>query len=250
MKASNKKIASGASLAAAALLLGGCQALGIGSPRMARVSADANLAAQARDIGNEQLEAGRTALTEGRTADAIEAFMLAKAFPEQMPAAYNGLAVAYSRLGRTDLTERFFLTAAALAPEESRYRSNLATFYSRNAPPKIADPVVAMAPSEQGVASSRLASAAATRSAPPSVRTLPGGLTVHSPSGSLQRVSKGEVAILTAQPAAAAVHTATAPRRPVINVGGSQPPAYPIRMTLAEPKPRAQAYPIRIPLQD
>jgi len=240
MKASNKKIASGASLAAAALLLGGCQALGIGSPRTARVSDDANLAAQARDIGNEQLEAGRTALTEGRTADAIEAFMLA----------YNGLAVAYSRLGRTDLTERFFLTAAALAPDETRYRSNLATFYSRTAPPKIADPVVAMAPPEHGFTSSRLASAAPARSAPPSVRTLPGGLTVHSPSGSLQRVSRGEVAIRTAQPAAAAVHTATAPRRPVINVGGSQPPAYPIRMTLAEPKPRAQAYPIRIPLQD
>ena len=55
------------------------------------------------------------ALVDGRTLEAIDAFMIAKSFPEQAPAAFNGLAVAYSRLGRTDLTERFFQTAIALA---------------------------------------------------------------------------------------------------------------------------------------
>lgn len=247
MKASQRKVAFGASVAAMAVLLGGCQALGIGGPRMARLAPAAETT-QVVDLGAEQLAAGREALAAGRTADAIEAFMLAKTFPEQMPAAYNGLAVAYSRLGRTDLTERFFLTAVALAPNEDRYRANLATFYSRNGQPKIAEPALAIAPIQE-VATP--APAVAVAAAAPVIRTLAGGVSVQTPATRLQRVSRGEVAIRTASASTPVIRAASTTRRPVIEVGASsRPAAYPVRVTLSKPQPAARTYPIRIPLSD
>ena len=250
MTTSRRRGALGASVVAMALMLGGCQALGLGGRDMARASLDAELATNPVDMGAAHLDAGRRALAAGNTVDAIDAFMRAKASPEHMPAAYNGLAVAYSRLGRTDLSERFFLTAIALAPDQDRYRANLALFYTRHGQPKIAEPARAIAP----MASSEATPGAATTPSPtPVVRALGAGVTVQSPTTRLQRVSRGEVAIRSGGPTAPIVKTASVTRRPVIEVGGSRTPAYPVRVTLADPpeQPRkAQAYPIRIPLSD
>lgn len=244
-----KTPAMGLSIAVTAFMLSGCQALGIGQNKLARASADPAVVAQPIDLGAEQLAAGREALAAGRTMDAIEAFMLAKAFPEQMPAAYNGLAVAFSRLGRTDLTERYFLTAVALAPDQDRYRANLAMFYSRNGPPKQAEPALAVAP--QPTVAEAPATVAATV-AP--VRALAGGLTIQSPGTHLQRISRAEVAIRSGGPAPAAARAVAPARRAVIEVGSARSQAYPVRVTLAAPKPaRAEtpkSYPVRVELND
>lgn len=254
MKTPRKQAALGASIAATALLLGGCQALGLGGGGMARASNGSALAAEPVDLGAEQLEAGRAALNGGHTIDAIEAFMLAKAFPKHMPAAYNGLAVAYGRIGRADLSERYFLTAVALAPDEDRYRSNLALFYTRNGQPKSAGPAVAMAPMPPVGNSAAPARPDAAEAPAPKVRSLAAGVTVRGPDAHLQRVSRGEVAIRSGGPAAPVANTAAAPRRAVIEVGAARRPAYPVRVTLADPKAAkaasAEAYPIRIPLSD
>lgn len=253
MKTPRKQAAFGASLVATALLLGGCQALGLGGGGMARASSAPALAAEPVDLGAEQLEAGRAALKADRTIDAIESFMLAKAFPKQMPAAYNGLAVAYGRIGRTDLSERYFLTAVALAPEEDRFRSNLALFYASNGQPKSAGPAMAMATAPIGDPAAAAQPIAAEAPAP-KVRSLAAGVTVRGPGTHLQRVSRGEVAIRSSVPGAPAANTAATPRRAVIEVGAARPQAYPIRVTLVDPRPgqaaSPKAYPIRIPLSD
>lgn len=254
MKTPRKQAAFGASLVATALLLSGCQALGLGGGDMARASSAPALAAEPVDLGAEQLEAGRAALKAGRTIDAIESFMVAKAFPKQMPAAYNGLAVAYGRIGRTDLSERYFLTAVALAPEEDRFRSNLALFYASNGQPKSGEPAMAMAPLSPIGDPAAAAQPIAAEAPAPKVRSLAAGVTVRGPGTHLQRVSRGEVAIRSSVPGAPAANTAATPRRAVIEVGAARPQAYPIRVTLVDPRPgqaaSPKAYPIRIPLSD
>lgn len=254
MKTPRKQAAFGALAGATALLLGGCQALGLGGGGMARASSGPALAAEPVDLGAEQLDAGRAALMGGHTIDAIESFMLAKAFPKHMPAAYNGLAVAYGRIGRTDLSERYFLTAVALAPDEDRYRSNLALFYTRNGQPKSAGPAMAMAPVPPVGDSAAAAQPIAIAAPAPKVRSLAAGVTVRGPGTHLQRVSRGEVTIRSGGLAAPPVNTAAVPRRAVIEVGAARQPAYPIRVTLADPKAAqaasAKAYPIRIPLSE
>lgn len=206
------RAAAALSIAAMTLALGGCQALGIGGHGIARASAKAENSVIAA-FGSEQLEEGRKALSEGRTTDAIDAFMLAKAFEEQAPAAYNGLAVAYSRLGREDLTERFFRLAIALAPEEQRYRSNLATFYMRSGIPRStglalsSEPEVPLVGGDAPLVDGQRAVQAPVESP---VRSLAAGVTVRTPVSRLQRISSSEVAITSED----------ATHRPVANTGG------------------------------
>ncbi len=221
---------------ALAFALSGCQLLGIGGHGRAALRDDSSTIL--KDFGADQLAQGRQALVDGRTMEAIDAFMIAKSFPEQAPAAFNGLAVAYSRLGRTDLTERFFQTAIALAPEEDKYRTNLALFYSRNAMPPAAAPALAIAqpvvqpvltlPEPAAVAPAPTMVAAAST---PSVRVVGRGVTVQSSSAKLQRVSATEVHIGSA-PATRVAH------QPVIHVGRPAAAEYPVRITLSEVGPR------------
>ena len=217
---------------ALAFALSGCQLLGIGGHGRAALRDDSSVIL--KDFGADQLAQGRQALVEGRTMDAIDAFVIAKSFPEQAPAAFNGLAVAYSRLGRTDLTERFFQSAIALAPEDDRYRSNLALFYARNGMPRTAEPMMAVAaPAPEAIAPTVEAPVAVDLAAPstPVVRNLGAGVTAQAPQTRLQRVSRAEVRISgTAMPRVA--------HQPVIHVGRATPAAYPVRITLSEIKPK------------
>src|SRR5262245_16899965 len=66
-------------------------------------------------------EAGRALLADGQPGLAIESFQRAVASGEPAAPALNGLAVAYSRLGRDDLAERFFREAMAADPTNTRY---------------------------------------------------------------------------------------------------------------------------------
>lgn len=233
--------------------LGGCAILGIGgNGKMAR---DATLRERlADDFGAQQLAAGRKALTDGHVADAIESFQLASLYPEQAAAAANGLAVAWSRAGRADLTERYFQAAVALAPQEDKYRSNLAMFYSRNPIQREAYPGAALVALQDAmpleirtetVADQRVA---VVERAPevraPQIRSLGGGITVATGSSHLRRISPAEVAI-TSEPAPARPRA----RQAVIEVGARPQPAAAPRVTVVSAQPaKRSAYPVRIEL--
>ncbi|MCT2559389.1 hypothetical protein N0B51_10405 [Tsuneonella sp. YG55] len=253
----NKRQVAAVSAAAMALVLGGCQALGIGGHGIARAGLEAERSAIA-DFGAGQLEEGRKALKEGRTADAIDAFMLAKSFAEEAPAAYNGLAVAYSRLGREDLTERFFRVAIALAPEDTRYRSNLALFYANNGMPRSAGPSLAFEQARPlvDVATPDVQLGNAQVPVEPVTRSLGAGISVRSPVSRLQRVSSSEVTIVSGQASARTVAGASG-HRAVIEVGRSASPSASPAARVALASARAvvapqkdRAYPIRIRLED
>lgn len=242
---------SAATLAVLALALGGCQLLGIGGPRAARAPVQADPAILA-NFGSDQLSEGRKALTEGRTVDAINAFMLAKSFQEHTPAAYNGLAVAYSRLGREDLAERFFLTAAALDPDDPRYRSNLAIFYAHHGVPRDNGEALANASVEQAFDQSANAGETGRSELVVSPeRTMRAGVTVRTPVSRMHRVSAAEVRV-GGSPANPSINPSG--RRAVIEVGGrAGKPASPARVAAAsssEFDAAMREYPIRYPLDD
>jgi len=115
----------GTAVVSASVLLSGCKILGI--HHVAEAAAPAQQAvAQASPIPGSALQAGRDNLRENRTGLAIESFNRALASGEDPAAAYNGLAIAYSRIGRTDLAYRFFKKAANSDPLNPIYARNLA----------------------------------------------------------------------------------------------------------------------------
>ncbi len=74
----------------------------------------------------ERLEVGRAHLAAGRPTKAIEAFRQASYNNALAPEAFNGMAVAYSTLGRDDVARDLFARAADLDPTDQRYWRNLA----------------------------------------------------------------------------------------------------------------------------
>lgn len=80
-------------------------------------------------FGEADLEEGRRLLAEGHVGNAIPALQRAALNRETAPAAANALGVAYARLGRGDLAERYFRAAITLAPEDAKFAANLARFY-------------------------------------------------------------------------------------------------------------------------
>lgn len=104
--------------------LSGCQAL-FGS-RTAHVdSASEARVAGAEATVNPALEQGRQLLQAGRIAQAVELLRVAQRDPESMAEASNALGVAYAKLGRHDLADRYFRMALALRPEEARFAANM-----------------------------------------------------------------------------------------------------------------------------
>ncbi|WP_162935628.1 hypothetical protein [Tsuneonella amylolytica] len=227
--------------------LGGCKALGMGSHS---ITSTASLTERlSDDFGTQQLELGRAALAKGHTVEAIEAFMLAKLYPEQAAAAYNGLAVAYSRTGRTDLTERFFQTAVMLAPNEDRYRGNLALFYSSNPVVRANETALAVASFSQPVHVEAPApvAVALVEIDEPKVQALGGGVTVQTGGSRVRRISDREVAIRGGASAAPKGDTIIR-RQAVIEVGGGRPNSV-IRFGLVDGAiAKKTQYPIRIDL--
>jgi tetratricopeptide (TPR) repeat protein len=106
--------------AALCLTTAGCGTLDFG-PR-SRV-------AQQPDMSNyftQRLEVGRAHLAGGRPTKAIEAFRQASYNSDCAPEAYNGMAVAYAALGRTEVARDLFVRAIDLDPADLRFRRNLA----------------------------------------------------------------------------------------------------------------------------
>ncbi len=119
MKLSAKFVMSGTAL----LMLGGCQGvlakIGLGGNR----SVDSRAMASASD--GTRLELGLAALRSGSPGNAIYHFERAILDPTLAPEAYNGMGVAYAKLGREDLSERFFNVAIMMKPGDARFARNL-----------------------------------------------------------------------------------------------------------------------------
>lgn len=231
-------------LLAVAPALTGCKMLGLSDGFTHSSNLNQRLPA---DFGAEQLAAGRKALSDGDIMGAIDSFRLAKLYPDHAAAALNGLAVAYSHLGRTDLTERYFQAAIAIAPEDERYRSNLALFYERNPIPRVADigaaldPLSAPAPFSFGAP----IDLADNETAPPTVAR-GGGITFEKAGARMRRVSPNEVFISDAPSAPRNISSART-RQSVIEVGASRSSAPSIRAQIAN-APQKRDYPIRVKL--
>lgn len=118
-------------LATLALLLAlpGCSAL-FGTNKLASQTgsqSQVQAAEAAASVRQAALtDAGRRALDQGNTGLAIEAFTRAVRTGEAPAPAMNGLGVAYARIGRFDLAQRYFQRAAEIDPADSRYQTNLA----------------------------------------------------------------------------------------------------------------------------
>ena len=112
----------------ALISLSGCEsfvsALGFG-PKEAPKRAEASM-----PFGSSELERGRMALKAGYPANAIQQFRMAALNPETAGDAYNGLGVAYAKLGRADLAERYFKMALSIDGNDPRYAANLQRFYN------------------------------------------------------------------------------------------------------------------------
>ncbi len=163
-------------MASLALILGGCNSfLGIkftrgaaGEPLVRPSLAPERELAQAVET-----EAARSQLQAGLTASAIISFQQAMAKGEPMAPAANGLGVAFARLGRLDLARRYFELAKSIDPSDPRYTDNLARIEREEL----------------------LLAAAATNVV--SQRVLPTKQVASFEPGRIERLSRGEVRIVT-----------------------------------------------------
>lgn len=105
---------------ASAVLLSGCQFLG-----KLNLGHRGGQARTTQVMANFYTDRGRELLRSGRPGEAIEAFNLGLATGEAPAPAYNGLGVAYSRIGRLDLSYRFFKKATMSDPASTVYANNL-----------------------------------------------------------------------------------------------------------------------------
>lgn len=76
-------------------------------------------------VGGAVLEEGRAHLRDGNISSAVASFRLAALDPATAAAASNGLGVAYAKLGRPDVADRYFRAAIAMDPTNMRFTANL-----------------------------------------------------------------------------------------------------------------------------
>ena len=148
--------------------LGGCQFFGnMHVAHNAQTGQPAEASASASALPAALIQEGREHLRGNRTGLAIEAFNRALASGEDPALAYNGLGVAYARIGRPELAYRFFKKAAMSDPANPMFAHNLAALV--NSPAFTLDqmtrsgPALATAPARQADANT---AAALTERAP------------------------------------------------------------------------------------
>lgn len=176
-----KQIARLACIIAGAAMLSGCQSFFLTSwmfkgGRSAGARGEA-LAAN----GAGALEDGRAFLREGNLSAAVASFSIAQLDRSTQADATNGLAVAYAKLGRLDLAERYFRAAIATAPDNPTFVANLLRLQQE----------VMLAKQTTGPE----AVAVAAASPPPSPK-LPSAELLTGPA---QRVSRGEIHVQARQ---------------------------------------------------
>jgi tetratricopeptide (TPR) repeat protein len=166
--------------------------------------------------------AGRAHLAAGRTGKAIEEFQRALAAGEEIAAAANGMGVAYARLGRFEQAHRFFAQAVAVDPGNMKYQDNMrglmrSALVAQRHETDFAAQVAArtlVGPDDLQRAASKAEVAAVTQPEAGNVRSA-----MRSGSqASMTRISRGEVMIRSAGPAA----DARGGPLPVVGVRGSE----------------------------
>lgn len=191
--------------------------------------------------GLSQTNQGRVHLYANRTGLAIEAFRNALANGEAPAPAYNGLGVAYARLGRPDLAESYFSRAVASDPANLHFAENFAKLmrspaYLAMASVRTASPNSALA--DSALANSQSAGSVQSANAATTAKPAP-----------MERISRGEVRIVTnaasaanRAPAARLATTATPPRQSAIaRVSRGE-----VRITAAAAAPAPSPYPVRV----
>jgi len=81
---------------------------------------------------------GRAKLALGQNGLAISAFRAALREQPESADAYNGLGIAYDRIGRKDLAQRYFELAVAGAPDNAKFNGNLVRFFENSGRPHMA----------------------------------------------------------------------------------------------------------------
>jgi tetratricopeptide (TPR) repeat protein len=112
-------------IAAGAVLLGGCQSFPLTSwmfKKDTRPSAE-RPALAGNTVG--ALEEGGAYLRGGNISAAVASYRIALLDHATRADASNGLAVAYAKLGRDDLAERYFKAAMAAEPDNPKFVANL-----------------------------------------------------------------------------------------------------------------------------
>ena len=231
-------------LIACSLPLGACNSLfGLHFARHApkpEIRMVTTLPGEAQIAAAPLTEAGRRQLDDGQIGLAAESFQKALGAGEAIAPAANGLGVAFARLGRYELALAYFQQAAAAAPTDARYAENIARL-TRSPTMQMRRDADLAAMTLKGEAASGPSGAAVAAAEPVA-------------AGRLQRVSRGEVRIVSAAPQSAPVRNAGVQVdrrfRPLIRVtlaetdkaGGAAVPAAPqgfVRVALPEPKPAA-----------
>ena len=120
------KIAKFGTIAVAAMLLAGCQSSpfsgwGVAKKQNKRPAAEA----PPEIVGAQLIEEGRAQLRDGHISAAVATLRLARLDPATAAAAENGLGVAYAKLGRFDIADRYFRAAVARDPQDMRFTANL-----------------------------------------------------------------------------------------------------------------------------
>ncbi len=168
--------------------LGGCQFLG--QLNLARSGSEKQQkAAPAQRAVASSLAEGRDHLRANRNGMAIESFNLALVRGEDPAAAFNGLGVAYARVGRNDLAYRFFKKANASDPDNPIYASNLIRLVDQ---PSFALNQIDRTPAAQ----------------PPRQADRPASASAAAPRtpGKLYREGRGQLSLVTRPDPAAASH--------------------------------------------
>lgn len=120
--------------------LPGCQSL-FGSQSQVAQTSLSDVAMQ--DYFAQRLAEGRAHLLANRPAAAATAFRQASYGPDVRARALNGLAIAYDRLGRADLAQRYFMAAMNLEPENPSFAANFLRFNQSLANARQVDAVAA-----------------------------------------------------------------------------------------------------------
>ena len=120
-----KRYANLIGLAAGAAMLSGCQGFPLGKWAFAKPSSASQAGVTDAAFSEATLQEGRQQLQQGRISEAIASFRMAMMTPDARAEASNGLAVAYAKLGRADLADRYFREAASLDPNNPKFAANL-----------------------------------------------------------------------------------------------------------------------------
>lgn len=184
-------------VAALSLTLPGCSSI-FGHRLFARAAPKTELAQPQPAIADAATQLGRQQLDAGRDGQAIETFQVAYANGEPNAPIFNGLGVAFSRLGRYDLAQQYFTRAITIAPDDQRFQANLARL--------MRSPAFALRHEGDMVA----ATTAPATSAP--VARTEAQRTDAAPAkpGRLHREGRNQFSIQTVAPLAAPVRTAAA----------------------------------------